>query len=413
MIVTTKPSLLVVDDQAANIQILYQIFSEDYEVFMATSGVQALEFCAVQIPDLILLDVIMPEMNGHAVCVSLKADQRTQDIPIIFVTAQHDPSEETKGLQLGAVDFITKPINAAVVRARVRAHLMLSQSLRQVQDLNDHLEERVAQRTLELNQALEHLSQSRDELAQSEAKATLSTLIASVSHELGTPIGNSRTVASSLKDRVKTVNQLIQSGQLKRSNLEEFLHDLSDGTNLMLNNLERAVTLLGNFRQVSADQASEQRRNFDLADVVGEIIGTMRPLLKRHPHQVIVEIPAGILMDSQPGPIGQIVINLVNNAYLHAFEGRSDGVLTIRARLDGDQVILSFSDNGVGMTSENVARLFEPFFSTKIGKGGTGLGMAIVKNLASKTLQGWIEVKSVLGQGTNFEVHLPRVLKSQ
>jgi signal transduction histidine kinase len=115
-------------------------------------------------------------------------------------------------------------------------------------------------------------------------------------------------------------------------------------------------------------------------------------------------------MDSLPGPLGQIVINLVNNAYLHAFEGRSDGVLTIHATLDGDQVLLGFADNGVGMPTEHLEKLFVPFFSTKIGKGGTGLGMAIVQNLTTKSLRGSITVASTLGQGTRFNLVLPRML---
>jgi len=175
-------------------------------------------------------------------------------------------------------------------------------------------------------------------------------------------------------------------------------------------NLQRAVDLLGDFRQVAADQASEQRRVFDLAEVVAEIVHTLSPSLKLHPHRVVVDIPAGIVMDSLPGPLGQIVINLVNNAYLHAFEGRSDGVLTIDAKQEGDQVLLRFADNGVGMSAELLEKLFVPFFSTKIGKGGTGLGMAIVQNLVAKTLGGRITVASAPGQGTRFDVVLPTTL---
>lgn len=119
------PKLLVVDDTALNIQTLYQIFSNDHEVFMATSGQQALDFCEKTLPDLILLDVMMPDIDGHEVCRRLKNNERTRDIPIIFVTSQNNPDEETLGLQLGAVDFISKPINSAVVRARVKTHLTL------------------------------------------------------------------------------------------------------------------------------------------------------------------------------------------------------------------------------------------------------------------------------------------------
>jgi signal transduction histidine kinase len=405
-----KPKLLVVDDQAFNIQILYQIFKGDYEVFMATSGAQALTLCADQSPDLILLDVVMPDMDGHEVCRRLKADPHARDIPVIFVTGHNNSEEESLGLQLGAVDFISKPVNATVVRARVHSQLMLRETLRQVQELNETLEQRVAQRTAELERALENLKQSQDNLANSEAKATLSTLFASVSHELGTPLGNSKMVASAMAEQTLSMAQDMENGQLKRSALSAFMEQLNDGLALLQRNLERAVELLGDFRQVAADQASEQRRVFDLKLVVQEILHTLSPSLKHKPHQIVVEIADELMMDSQPGPLGQIVINLVNNAYLHAFEGRSNGVLTISARIDGDQVQMCVADNGVGMSPEVKEKLFEPFFSTKIGKGGTGLGMAIVRNLVTKTLGGRISVVSKVGEGTRVDIVLPRVL---
>ncbi len=408
-----KPTLLLVDDQIVNIQLLHHIFKDDYTVCSATTGAQALAFCARQIPDLILLDVVMPVMNGHQVCKQLKAEPRTRDIPIIFVTGHNNPEEETTGLQLGAVDFISKPVNASVVRARVSAQLMLRQTLREIKDLNQNLEARVAQRTQELQTALEHLHQSQEELAHSAAHATLSTMIAGVSHELGTPLGNSKMVASTLAEHARDMVRDLHAGLLSKSGLERFVSQVDEGVKLLQRNLERSVELLADFRQVAADQASEQRRTFDLANVVTEILHTLSPSLRRHPHQVVVHIDEGITMDSLPGPLGQIVINLVNNAYLHAFEGRTDGVLTIRGHLDGGHVRLQLADNGVGMDVEHLEKLFVPFFSTKIGRGGTGLGMAIVKNLVTKMLGGSIDVQSAPGQGTQFDMLLPTVLPDQ
>jgi len=407
---TRKPVLLVVDDQPSNIQVLHQIFKADHEVFMATSGEQALAFCANQLPDLILLDVVMPGMNGHQVCARLKADAQTRDIPVIFVTGHNNPEDETEGLRLGAVDFISKPVNASTVRARVQVQLMLRQSLRQVQELNETLEERVVQRTAELSQAMQDLRQSQDNLADSEARATLSTLIASVSHELGTPLGNCRMVASTIAEQTRGMTQSLQTGQLKRSSLDQYVAQVAEGIALLESNLERSVDLLGDFRQVAADQASEQRRVFKLDVVVGEILHTLSPSLKRQPHHIVVDIVPGIVMDSQPGALGRVIINLVNNAYLHAFEGRTDGVLTISAQAQAGQVTLVAADNGIGMSPESLAKLFDPFFSTKIGKGGTGLGMVIVQNLVTKALGGHVTVASTVGQGTRFEIVMPMLL---
>jgi signal transduction histidine kinase len=407
---TAKPILLLVDDQVLNLELLRHIFKDEYTVYTATSGEQALAQCATLLPDLVLLDVVMPEMDGHTVCTRLKADPATRDIPIIFVTANNEPADETAALRLGAVDFITKPVNASVVRARVGAQLMLRQTLKQVQELNLHLEDRVAQRTAELQEAMENLQQSRQELAQSEANATLSTLIAGVTHEMGTPLGNSKMVTSTLVEQSQEMARLVQNGNLKRSGLDQYLAQVTEGLALLQRNLQRAVELLGDFSQVAADQASERRRAFDLAKAVSEVLHTLSPSLKRHPHRVVVDIPTGIAMDSLPGPLGQIVINLVNNAYLHAFEGRTDGVLTIHGHQDEENVVLRVSDNGVGMSQQHVEKLYEAFFSTKIGKGGTGLGMAIVQNLVTKTLGGTISVASTPGVGTQFDLVLPRTL---
>ena len=405
-----KPTLLLVDDQILNIQLLHHIFKDDYTIISATTGAQALAMCARQLPDLILLDVVMPVMDGHQVCTHLKSEPRTRDIPIIFVTGHNNPEEESAALRLGAVDFISKPVNASVVRARVSSQLMLRQTLRQVQDLNQNLEIRVAQRTGELQRALEDLQQSQEELAHSAANATLSTMIAGVSHELHTPLGNSKMVAGTLAEHTRDMVRDLQAGLLKRSGLEHYMEQVTEGVALLQRNLERSVELLADFRQVAADQASEQRRSFDLAHAVNEILHTLNPSLKRHPHKVVVDIPEGITMDSLPGPLGQVVINLVNNAYLHGFDGRNNGVLTIQARQQGDQVEMAFVDNGVGMAPEHLAKLFVPFFSTKIGKGGTGLGMAIVRNLVGKMLGGRITVSSTLGEGTRFDMVLPCVL---
>ncbi len=292
-------------------------------------------------------------------------------------------------------------------------NLELEVAKNKLQAALDSVEHQVQERTAELEAALQRLQESQEQLASSEARATLSTLIASASHELKTPIGNGVMTASTLEHVVRDFSRQVEGGKITRSDLALFVARMQEGAQLMSHNLVRADELLTHFRQVAADQASGQQRIFDLAEAVHDIVATLAPSLKRHPHRVVVDIAPGIQMDSQPGPLGQIVINLVNNAYLHAFEHRHDGVLTIRGALAGecgDCVSLSFCDNGCGMPQETLERMFHPFFSTKIGKGGTGLGMAIVENLAKKTLGGDLRVTSILGEGTRIDIRLPRVL---
>ncbi|PRC92583.1 sensor histidine kinase [Solimicrobium silvestre] len=279
-----------------------------------------------------------------------------------------------------------------------------------IHTLNATLERRVAERTAELEATLESLRLSQQELARSETKAMLSMLVASVSHELNSPIGNSVLAATMLSTLTQKMRESIENGNIKRSDLNTMLVDIETGTSLIERNLKRAEDLLNSLRQVAADQASEQRRKFDLAHTIKEIIDTLSPSLKRQKHRIEMNIPDGIMMDSEPGPLGQIVINIINNAYLHAFENRTDCVLTIDADIVDDWVTLRFADNGVGIPDENLKKLFQIFYSTKIGNGGTGLGMAIVQNLVTKTLGGDIAVQSNVGVGTRFDIRLPMVL---
>jgi PAS domain S-box-containing protein len=279
----------------------------------------------------------------------------------------------------------------------------------EIRELNSTLELRVQERTAALEAAMETLRQAQEELARSETQAALGTIVASVSHELSTPLGNSLMTAGTLMDHSRQFQQSLDAGNLRRSELSAFVAQVNDGNSLLLRNLQRAVELLRNFRQVVNDSASEQRRVFDLAGLVAEVLETLTPSLKRYPHRIEQHIAAGIRMDSFPGALGQVIINLTNNAYLHAFDGRSDGVLSISALLQGDYVLLQFEDNGVGISPAHLERLFEPFFSTKHGKGGTGLGMGIVDNLVRKSLGGSIAVTSTEGKGSYFELSLPLV----
>lgn len=278
-----------------------------------------------------------------------------------------------------------------------------------LKDLNAALEDRVSERTAELESTLSQLRESQQSLASSEARATIGTLVASFSHELGTPLGNSLIAASTVSAHAREFRRALSGGSLKRSDLNQFIDAMDQGAEIMESNLNRANGLLRNFRQVAADQASEQRREFNLAQVVFETVQTLRPSLKRHAHQLLVDIPPDIPMDSQPGPLGQIIINLINNAYLHAFDGIAAGTVQVRAHLDGDQLVLEVADNGVGIPAQHLDKLFEPFFSTKIGQGGTGLGMAIVLNLVTQ-LGGTVNLESTVGQGTTVRMRLPRVL---
>lgn len=285
----------------------------------------------------------------------------------------------------------------------------------QIREVGETLEFRVEQRTAELQAAMKDLKRSQEALARAEGMAALGALAAGVAHELNTPLGNSVMTASTLADQSKALMQSIEEGGLKRSQLNNFLEQLREGSELLLRNLYRAENLLQSFKQVAVDQTSDKRRCFDLAEVVGDIVETLAPSLKRAPHRIVTDVPAGIVLDSFPGPLGQVLINLINNAYLHGFEGRVEpgtvriGVEHLPVAGGAGGVLILVEDNGKGIAEADRDRIFEPFFTTRMGKGGTGLGLSIADRIVTGLLGGRLSVDSWPGKGTRFSLHLPLV----
>jgi signal transduction histidine kinase len=292
----------------------------------------------------------------------------------------------------------------------------LAASEARIRELNSHLEDRVEERTHELGVAnehlretLEHLESTRDGLVRSEKLAALGALVAGVAHELNTPIGNALLVATSLQAEAESFTSTV-SKPLTRVALDHHLETEAAGADMLVSNLERAAELVRGFKQLAADQTSEQRRRFVLAEAVEEVMLAMRPALKRTAFEVSVDVPPDLDMDSYPGPLTQILINFMNNALLHAFEGRDEGRMTLAIRAaPGERVEIVFSDNGCGMSAEVVTHVFDPFFTTKLGHGGSGLGMHMAFNSVTKILGGTIDVDSAPGQGTRWKLSLPRV----
>jgi signal transduction histidine kinase len=205
------------------------------------------------------------------------------------------------------------------------------------------------------------------------------------------------------------MQRAVQSGSMKRSAFEDFMGHVAEGADLTLRSLQRAVTLISSFKQVAVDQASERRRNFDLAQMLVEVIDTLKPKLKGASAQLNLELNSDIAMESYPGPLGQVIINLFTNALAHGLEGRSSGVITVRARsLDAERVTVTVSDDGVGIAAEHMGQVFDPFFTTKLGRGGSGLGLSVSHRIVTKVLGGQIAIRSAPGQGASFELNLPR-----
>ncbi len=262
------------------------------------------------------------------------------------------------------------------------------------------LDAQVEERTRALKRAMR-------QLVESEKLVALGSIVAGVAHELNTPLGNVLMVASTLRERIELLAVDYRRGALRRSTIERFVSEAEDASALILKSTERAAKLVTQFKGVATDQASNRRMNFDLAEVIDSAVASLRPSLRHTNVSVGMEIPPGIRVDSYPGALEQVVINIIMNAVTHAFAGNIGSVrVTALPPTDG-RVKLTISDDGIGMTAEVQARIFEPFFTTKLGQGGSGLGLYIVHNLVTGILGGELTVGTAAGQGSRFYIEMP------
>ncbi|MBS1196477.1 MAG: hypothetical protein H6R18_262 [Proteobacteria bacterium] len=344
------------------------------------------------------------------------------------------PSPEVRARALEAItqhggtfstmrDFVARDGNVrsylhTVVRIEVEGELrtvasLLDQTERlqmeeAMKTLNASLESQVVARTVALSQALDTLKNAQAELLQSEKLASLGSLVAGISHELNTPIGNALTVASTLQEKAKQFNRLTNEGQLKKSSLLDFLNSAEEMCDLLYRSCKRSSDLVHSFKQIAVDQTTEHRRQFDLRTLVDDVLVTLRPSFKMPAWQVNVEVPEGIECDSYPGPLVQVLTNLIQNAFIHAFDGRESGEVLVAAHLNiKGMVRLTVRDNGNGMDAATKKRIFDPFFTTRMGRGGTGLGLSISHQIATAVLGGSLKVTSKLGHGSTFILSFP------
>lgn len=254
------------------------------------------------------------------------------------------------------------------------------------------------------------LQDAQQQLVYQGKIAALGSLVAGVAHELNTPVGNGLVLSSGLCDKTEVIAKDFRANQLRRSNLDSYLKDCLLASNLMFESFQTIADLVQSFKQVAVDQATAQRREFGLKQLLQDVVATRQQQMSMSGIACDIDIIDDITMDSYPGPLGQVIINLMNNALMHAFEGRNQGRITVKAlRINLDRVQIVFSDDGVGIAHDNLDKIFDPFFTTKMGQGGSGLGLSISYNIVTSILNGNISVNSAIQGGTTFILDLPLV----
>jgi PAS domain S-box-containing protein len=258
--------------------------------------------------------------------------------------------------------------------------------------------------------ALRNLRETQNSLIEAEKLAALGRLVAGVAHEVNNPVGISLTVASALERKTAIFAGQVERGDLRRSTLNDFIETARDASSQLVANLNRAAELIQSFKQVAADRNYSDQRNFDLGDLTEQVVMSLRPGLRKHNLTLNVDCEPNLVMNSYPGPYGQVLTNLFLNAVAHAFPDGKAGEVDIQVRASGnDNVEVLFADNGCGMSLDVRRRAFDPFFTTRRDQGGTGLGLHIVYSIVTTRLGGRLALDSTPGNGTRIQIVLPRV----
>jgi len=419
--------VLVVDDTPVNLEVVADALSDaGFEVAIATDGERAIKQVGMSQPDLILLDVMMPGIDGFETCRRLKASPATCDIPVIFMTALSDITDKERGFQLGAVDYITKPFQETELLARVTTHLKL-------RHLHQTLEQQVKQRTSELKAALQQAQQSQIQLVQSEKMAMLGQLVAGVAHEINNPVnfihGNLTYVQEHTEDILSFVQLYHQhSGssapelQNAAANLDlEFIQeDLPKTLASMRIGTQRIRQIVLSLRNFSRMDEAEFKA-VDIHEGIDSTLMILQHRLTARPECPAIEVIRNYatlpLVECYPGPLNQVLMNLLANAIdaleeanaKRTFDEIKDNPsqITIRTCMSGQWVEIAILDNGPGIPEKVKEQIFAPFFTTKpIGKG-TGMGLSISHQIIVEKHGGKLECFSNPNQGTEFMIQIP------
>jgi signal transduction histidine kinase len=435
--------VLLVDDTPNNLEVLSEALADaGIEVAISKSGESALQILEYTPIGLILLDVMMPGLSGFETCKRLKEDPSTCDIPVIFMTALSDTLDKVKGLNLGAVDYITKPFQKEEVIARVHTqlkirHLMktLESQNHQLKAFNEQLELKVAERTVELSQSLQNLEQAQLQLIQQEKMSALGNMMAGIAHEINNPVGFIKGNIQPASDYVSDLLELIDLYQKKlpdpdddlldkieEIDLEYLQEDLPKLLNSMRLGVERIRDISTSLRTFSrVDKADKVPCN--IHEGLDSTIMILRHRLKGNSQRPEIEVVKdyGSISDILcfPSQLNQVFMNILANA-IDALEDANQGKsfsdiqanpnqITIHTKLlkEANQVEIRIADNGVGIPEDVQAKVFDHLFTTKAVGKGTGLGMAIAHQIIVEKHGGLLTVDSVPQEGTEFKICLP------
>jgi signal transduction histidine kinase len=285
--------------------------------------------------------------------------------------------------------------------------LINQRELRQENENRQFIEDELRKRNTELATSMETIQMAKDQLVESERMASLGGLVAGIAHDVNTPLGVSVTATSFLHDRVKKLQTAYDNKKLTGNTMTSFLSEAEQTITLLTNNLNRASDLISSFKQVAVDQTSEAEREINVSEYLTEVIQSLAPNFKKTQHTIDIHCPDDLSIKCAPGVLAQILINMIMNSLIHGFEDKPKGAIKLEVSEQDNNLIINYSDDGRGLDEVTLKRHFDAFFTTRRGKGGSGLGTHIMYNLVTQTLGGEIEAFSQPDRGLQYKITIP------
>ncbi|MGL1901082.1 MAG: hybrid sensor histidine kinase/response regulator [Fibrobacterales bacterium] len=358
---------------------------------------------------LIFMDVRMPPgMDGIQAIQNIWDDY--PEIEMVICTAHSDYNWDQIIEKLGLTDhllILKKPFDSVAVK-----QFALTQSTKwKLQKSNKlytaSLEEKVVERTSELQFSLDQLKSAQTQLIQSEKMASLGELVAGVAHEINTPIGVGITAASFIDDNTHELKKRYEDKKISNQFMQEYINTVTTSSKMLMTNLNRAAELIAGFKQVAVDQTTDLKRTFKISELIHNVTFSLNPRLKQAGVTININCDEDLSFNSYPGSFSQVMTNMIMNSIIHGFEEQLNGVIDVTVTTDTQLVTILYQDNGRGIGPDQIKKVFDPFYTTKRGQGGTGLGMHIIYNIISQNFKGNIVCESEQSSYTRFTITIP------